>query len=77
MTKVISATYDGAVLRLDEPLPVAPNTRILLTLHDDSDDAAPASFIETALSLNVDGPPDWATRLDAYLYGDLVGDDDR
>jgi hypothetical protein len=26
------------------------------------------SFLETARSLNLDGPPDWSSRLEEYLY---------
>ena len=31
---------------------------------------APYSFFEAALKMNLDGPPDWSTRLDDYLYGE-------
>jgi hypothetical protein len=31
---------------------------------------SPSSFLDTALSLNLDGPPDWSARLHEYLYGD-------
>lgn len=27
------------------------------------------SFLRVARSLNLDGPPDWSSRLDDYLYG--------
>jgi hypothetical protein len=27
------------------------------------------SFLRTARALNLDGPPDWSTNLDEYLYG--------
>ena len=30
----------------------------------------PYSFFRVALSMNLDGPPDWSTRLDDYLYGE-------
>lgn len=32
--------------------------------------AAAFSFIDTALALNLDGPPDWSENLEEYLYGD-------
>jgi antitoxin component of MazEF toxin-antitoxin module len=35
MTKTIRATFDGQVLRPDEPLPLRPNTRVLITLTTD------------------------------------------
>ena len=28
------------------------------------------SFLKVARSLNLEGPPDWSSRLDDYLYGD-------
>ena len=33
-------------------------------------DAAPSSFLRTARSLGLSGPPDWSENLDNYLYGD-------
>ncbi len=30
----------------------------------------PYSFFETALNMNLDGPPDWSTRFKDYLYGE-------
>ena len=31
---------------------------------------APYSSFHIALSMNLDGPPDWSARLDDYLYGE-------
>jgi hypothetical protein len=77
MTRV-PATYDGEVLRPDEPLPLPPNTRVLVTVDPgEADRKAERSFLETALSLSVDGPEDFSTRLDEYLYGDLIDDEDK
>lgn len=43
------------------------------TMNDVADPSVkmsePYSFFDVALSLNVDGPPDWSENLDAYLYG--------
>jgi hypothetical protein len=36
----------------------------------------PTSFIATALSLRIDGPSDWSSRVDHYLYGNLVDGDE-
>ena len=30
----------------------------------------PGSFLDTALTLRLEGPPDWSENLDDYLYGD-------
>jgi hypothetical protein len=70
---MVEALYDGAVLRLVEPLTLTPNTRVWVTIET----APPAkrasrSFLATARSLNLDGPADWSANLERYLYGDRV-----
>ena len=82
MTWTIMATYDGSKLILDEPLPLEPGTRVWLTVHDaaeqlGSDSSPGISFIDTARSMHLDGPSDWSARVDHYLYGPMVGDDDE
>lgn len=37
MTKTLEATYDGSVLRLDEPLNLQPNTRVRVTIETRED----------------------------------------
>jgi hypothetical protein len=75
MTKTLEAIYDGEVLRPDEPLDIEPNTRIQITIEtqDAQTKETPSrngkSFLETARSLNLEGPPDWSDRLEEYLYG--------
>ena len=75
MTKTLKAIYDGEVLRPDEPLDLEPNTRIQITIEtqDGETKDIPSrngkSFLDTARSLNLEGPPDWSDRLEEYLYG--------
>ena len=71
MSTTLYAVFDGEVLRPDGPLPFAPNTRVRLTVEADPEPAqrAPRSFLEVAEELNLDGPLDWSSRLDDYLYG--------
>jgi hypothetical protein len=78
MTKTLTAVFDGQVLRPDEPISLTPNTRVRITVEA-TDAARPAatSFLETAKSLNLDGPSDWSSRMDHYLYGDDDGDIER
>jgi|GEM_PF-303318 len=77
MTKIVHATFDGQVLRPDEPLALLPNTRVVVTIETlEECSASTQSFLKTARSLNLEGPPDWSTRLDEYLYGDKVRDDE-
>jgi len=70
MTRTVYATYDGEVLRPDEPMPLAPNTRVLLTVESDVPAARHSgSFLAVAEELDLDGPPEWSARVDEYLYG--------
>ena len=68
MTTTIEATFDGSVFRPTEPVSLAPNTPVRLTVEPLP--AKPASFLDTARSLGLAGPPDWASNLDKYLYGE-------
>jgi hypothetical protein len=45
MTKTIEAVFDGETLRPDEPLGLAPNTRVRLTIETPSSSQAPMSFL--------------------------------
>jgi predicted DNA-binding antitoxin AbrB/MazE fold protein len=70
MTKTLEATFDGAVFRPDEPVELQPNTRvqIIVTVKPTQDEES-KSFLKVARSLRLQGPPDWSSRLDDYLYG--------
>lgn len=70
MLNPIDAVYDGSVLRPDAALPLSPNTRVRITVEVVPEETKPVSFLEIARSLKLDGPPDWASNLDHYLYGD-------
>lgn len=72
MANVIEATFDGKVFCPDEPLELEPNTRVRIVIEAVLPNGQePPSVLDVALSLNLDGPPDWATNIDRYLYGDL------
>lgn len=68
MTQTIEATYDGDVLRPATALALEPNTRVRLTLEVLP--AAPPSFLRTARSLGLSGPPNWSENFDGKLDGD-------
>ncbi len=69
MTTTLAATYDGEVLRLDEPIELEPNTRVHITIETTKPIVKRRlSFLRTASSLNLQGPPDWSARLEDYLY---------
>jgi hypothetical protein len=96
MTRTLRAKFDGEAFHPEEPLPIAPDTTVLLTVEtaeepetqaelppvDLDDDSPPVmgepySFLKYAMSLNLDGPPDWSERWEDYLSGELKfpGDD--
>jgi AF2212-like protein len=70
MSKTLDAIFDGNVFRPDGPIQLEPNTRVRLTIEPAPTSAQESeSFLRVARSLNLEGPPDWSTRLDEYLYG--------
>jgi len=76
MTKLY-ATFDGEVFRPEEPVELSPNTQVRITVE--LTEANPGgkkrmSFLDTARSLKLQGPPDWSSRFEEYLYGD-AGDE--
>jgi predicted DNA-binding antitoxin AbrB/MazE fold protein len=69
MVKTIEAVYDGAVFHPADPLVLEPNIRVRLTIQTVPQVSESAgSFLRVARSLDLDGPADWATNLEAYLY---------
>ncbi|MBV9211591.1 MAG: antitoxin family protein [Acidobacteria bacterium] len=69
MTKTLEATFDGKVLRPDEPLELAPDTRVKITIETaDEPEPEKVSFLQTARTLNLEGPLDWSERFEEYLY---------
>lgn len=70
MTKTIYLTFDGHVFRPEEPIELKPDTRVRATIEPaEVMRSGHGAFLETAQSLNLDGPPDWSSRLEEYLYG--------
>ena len=70
MSQTLEAIFDGEVLRPDRPINLEPNTRVRGTIEPaDTSDKKTKSFLQTARSLQLEGPPDWSARLEDYLYG--------
>ncbi|CAN5784224.1 hypothetical protein BH23GEM7_BH23GEM7_32390 [soil metagenome] len=71
MTRILFATFDGEVLRPEEPVALAPNTRVRLTIETtEVNETSSASFLRTAQALNLQGPANWSARIEDYLYGE-------
>ncbi|MCG8587123.1 MAG: antitoxin family protein [Pirellulales bacterium] len=75
MIKKIDAIFDGNVLRPAEPLEIAPNTRVKITVDvPEAKSNRHGSFLDTAQELNLDGPADWSENIDSYLYREPSAD---
>jgi hypothetical protein len=69
MTKTLAAVYDGKAFLPEEPLNLQPNTRVRITIEAEPAPQAEGaySFLHTARSLRLEGPPDWSERIEDYL----------
>jgi predicted DNA-binding antitoxin AbrB/MazE fold protein len=67
--KTIEAVFDGMVFKPSEPVSLEPNTRVQITIETTARAAGGASFLQVASNLNLEGPADWSTNLEEYLYG--------
>ena len=75
MSMIATGTYDGTVIRLDGPVALEANTRVRITVEPVPLDPIPRGFLETAMSLQVSGPQDWAMNFEKYLHGPLASDE--
>lgn len=76
MVQTLEALFDGEVFRPDERLVIAPNTRVRLVIETLPEKKTnPTSFLDVAREANLDGPADWSTNIDAYLYGEGADDE--
>ncbi len=77
MSQTLEATFDGQVFRPVETVELQPDTRVqLIVTVKTSSEEKPKSFLRTARSLKLQGPEDWSSRIDDYLYGGANIDDE-
>ncbi|CAN5701442.1 hypothetical protein BH20ACI4_BH20ACI4_10560 [soil metagenome] len=77
MSQTLEATFDGQVFRPVETVELEPDTQVELVVTVKALPAEkPKSFLRTARSLKLQGPTDWSSRIDDYLYGGAKLDDD-
>jgi len=70
MVRTIEALFDGAVFHPAEPIVLEPNTRVWIVIETTpTAGQQETSFLRTARSLDLEGPPDWSANLEKYLYG--------
>ncbi len=77
MEQTLHAIYDGKVFRPEKPLDLKPNIRVRLTVETSQEEKLKKkSFLQTAISLKLEGPSDWSAHLEDYLYreGTLVNE---
>lgn len=73
----IIAIFDGQSLQLESPLNLKIGTRVKITVETLSPPKEQQkTFLQTALSLNLQGDPDWSENIDQYLYGNLTAEND-
>ena len=66
----LNAIFDGKVLLPEEDIDLKPNTRVSVIIESpEIEKKKPLSFLDTARRLELDGPSDWSTNLEEYLYG--------
>jgi hypothetical protein len=75
MTNILTATFDGFVLRPNEPLLLQPNTQVKITLEveENATTDSSESLLDVAESLHLQDPPDWSARRDDFLYNGTNG----
>jgi hypothetical protein len=75
MTTTLEAIFDGTVLWLQQPLPLPPQTRVRITINAPIQTSpAVVSFLQTARSLQLQGPADWSERIEEYLLDEKTSD---
>lgn len=89
MELTYEATFDGEVFRPDEKVDLEPNTKVKIIIENEEEKSKelklvempkkgkgkPYAFLRYARSLNLEGPSDFSTNLDEYLYGGKSLDD--
>ena len=77
MSQTLEATFDGQVFRPVQTVDLQPDTQVeLIVTVKAASEEKPKSFLRTARSLKLQGPKDWSSRIDDYLYGEARIDDE-
>jgi hypothetical protein len=72
MVQTLEAVFDGVAFYPDVPLNLEAGTRVRIVVEPILPHVVqpPKSFLQTARSLQLEGPSDWSVNLDHYLYGE-------
>jgi Protein of unknown function DUF104 len=71
MSQVVTAIFDGQVLRPETPLELEPNKRYVITIETEQSPVPTENAWDVleALAGSVEAPEDWSSEHDHYLYG--------
>ena len=74
----LEAVFDGKALQLEAPLNPAVGTRVRTVVENvlPNEVKPPKTFLKTAQSLKLQGEHDWSEKIDQYLYGETLSDND-
>ncbi|MEN9518607.1 MAG: hypothetical protein RLZZ381_1195 [Cyanobacteriota bacterium] len=78
MFQELEAVFDGTALQLEVPLNLAPGTKVRVIVESvvPNELKPPKTFLQTAQSLKLKGQPDWSEKIDQYLYGETLSEND-
>jgi hypothetical protein len=78
MLQELEAIFDGTALHPEAPLNLAAGTRVRIIVESilPNEVTSPRTFLKTAQSLKLQGVPDWSEKIDQYLYGETISDND-
>lgn len=66
----VRAHFDGKQIRLDEPVKLKPDARLLITVLSEEKPENKTLFeLLDAPIGSIEGPEDWSINHDHYLYG--------
>jgi len=65
----IEAVFDGKVFLPVTLPPLKPGTRVRLSII--SSEIKTESFLDTARSLQIDGPPDWSEKINGSMCSEV------
>jgi hypothetical protein len=76
MNRSIDALFDGTAFQPAGPVDLEANTRAPITIESVATEEKVAGvFLETAKFLRLNGPADFSSNLDKYLYGGAAADE--
>jgi hypothetical protein len=78
MLQELEAVFDGTALQLEKPLNLAAGTRVRIVVESVLPNKVkpPKISLKTAQSLKLQGEQDWSEKIDQYLYGETLSDNE-